>query len=145
MLDDHSPVTGDTEAVADVSADKPLPPDHETSGVQHGFQFPAWIWGAMLGCYAIFFLSVTLATGSGGRAVFAIVVSMLYTAMYFGLATVLSSIKGHEKPSPLAQGRPLQTWTGPMSASAVAGQVLAIPLALVVFGIGILLIVALVA
>lgn len=50
MLDDHSPATADTEAVADVSADKPLPPDHETSGVQHGFQFPAWIWGAMLGC-----------------------------------------------------------------------------------------------
>ncbi|PKP97456.1 MAG: hypothetical protein CVT76_04460 [Alphaproteobacteria bacterium HGW-Alphaproteobacteria-15] len=144
MLDDHSPVMGDTEMMADVSPDKPLPPDHETSRVQHGFQFPAWIWGAMLGCYAIFFLSVTLATGSGGRAVFAIVVSMLYTAMYFGLATVLSSIKGHEKPSPLAQGRPLQTWTGPMSSSAVAGQVLAIPLALVVFGIGILLIVVIV-
>ncbi|PKP92186.1 MAG: hypothetical protein CVT75_08020 [Alphaproteobacteria bacterium HGW-Alphaproteobacteria-14] len=144
MLDDHSPVAGDTEMMADMSPDKPLPSDHETSGVQHGFQFPAWIWVAMLGCYAIFFLTVMLATGSGGRAVFAIVVSMLYTAMYFGVAMILSSIKGHEKPSPLAQGKPLQTWTGPMSASAVAGQVLAIPLALAMFGIGILLIIVIV-
>ncbi|MDT8279432.1 MAG: hypothetical protein RQ806_02640 [Erythrobacter sp.] len=144
MLDDHSPVTGDTEMMADMSPDQAVAPDHETGGLQHGFQFPAWIWGAMLGCYAIFFLTVTLATGSGGRAVFAIVVSMLYTAMYFGVATILSSIKGHEKPSPLSQGKPLQTWTGPMSSSAVAGQVLAIPLALVVFGIGILLIVVII-
>lgn len=41
-------------------------PDHETGGVQRGFQLPGWIWAAMVGCYAIFFAFILLATGGMG-------------------------------------------------------------------------------
>ncbi len=115
-------------------------PDHETSGVQRGFQLPGWIWAAMVGCYAIFFAFILLATGGDGRALFAIGVSVLFAVMFFATAAVLASIKGRELPSPLSRGQDLQTLTGPMGLPAVVGQVLAIPVALVIFSIAIALI-----
>lgn len=116
-------------------------PDYETGGVQHGFQLPGWIWAAMFGCYAVFFLFILLATGRDRHALFAIVISVLYTLMYFSTAALLSSIKGKERSSPLSRGQYLQTLTGPMSLTAVTGQVLAIPVALAIFAIGVALVV----
>ncbi len=110
---------------------------YETGAIQSGFEFPGWIWAAMFGCYAAFFLFITLATGRDKHALFAIVISALYTVMYFGTAAVLASLKGKERPSPLSRGKYLQTYTGPMSLSAVAGQVLAIPFALAIFAIAV--------
>lgn len=95
----------------------------------------------MFGCYAIFFGLILLATGRGKHAYFAICISILYTMMYFSTAAVISSIKGKERSSPLSRGQMLQTYTGPMSLAAVTGQVLAIPIALAIFAIGIALIV----
>lgn len=107
-----------------------------------GFQFPVRVWGAMLGCYAVFFLAIFAATGSSGHAKFAIIVSVLYTAMYFGLAKVGASQAGREDPSPLDRGKPLQTWTGPMSSGSVYSQVLIVPVVLAGFGIGVASIIA---
>lgn len=115
-------------------------PEHETGGVQHGFQLPGWIWVGMVSCYAVFFVFIILATGRGGRALFAIAVSMFFALMFFSTASVISAIKGKERPSPLTRGNNLHTFTGPMSLPAVVGQVLAIPAALVIFAVGIAII-----
>lgn len=114
---------------------------HETSGVQDGFQFPGWIWTSMLAAYALFFIAITVATGRSGSALFAIVISIGYTVMFFAVATIIGGVKGHEKPSPLAKrDGVLQTHTGPMNAKTVAGQVLVVPVCIVIFAIGILLV-----
>jgi len=103
-----------------------------------GFQLPGWVWGAMVSCYATFFLLITLATGHGGHARMAIVISVLYTLMFFGTAFILAGLGGKDRTRPLARaGSYLQTWCGPMSRKAVAGQVLIVPIAMVLFGIGI--------
>ena len=102
-----------------------------------GFQFPPRVWGAMLLCYAIFFGTIFMATGGSGHARFAIAVSVLYTAMYFGLGRVFARQAGPEDASPIDRTGILPTNTGPMSAGSVYAQVLVVPLALVLFGIAI--------
>ena len=87
------------------------------------------------------FLRIHIARHRGdGRALFATGVSVLFAVMFFATAAVLASIKGRELPSPLSRGQDLQTLTGPMGLPAVVGQVLAIPVALVIFSIAIALI-----
>lgn len=108
-----------------------------------GFEFPARLWGAMIACYAVFFAAITAATGGSGTARFAIVISILYTAMYFGLARIGARQAGPEARSPLDLNKPLMTWTGPMNAGSVYSQVLVVPMTLAIFGTGIALIVAL--
>jgi len=104
---------------------------------QAGFELPSSVWTAMLGFYAVFFVAILAATGGSGRAIFAIVVSVLYIGMYFGLGAVIAGIKGQEKPSPLDRGQRLKTWTGPMDRKSVFGQVLIVPACVAVFGVGI--------
>lgn len=106
------------------------------------FELPAALWLAMLACYATFFTAIAVATGGSGQALFAIAVSVLYTAMYFGTAGVLAAVAGPEARSPLSRGRPLPTWTGPMKAAAVWAQVLIVPFCVAVFGISIAIICA---
>lgn len=103
-----------------------------------GFQLPRGVWIAMLGCYAVFLAAVLLATRGSREALFAIVISALYTLVYFGVARIGARQAGAEDPSPLTRGKPLATWTGPMDAKAVYGQVLIAPLAVALFGIAVL-------
>ena len=133
-----------TELEALDSAFQPLaaPPVAPVAPINHGFQFPRRLWGAMFACYAIFFAAIFLATGGSGPARFAIVVSALYTVVYFGVARIGARQAGREVGSPLDRGQPLATWTGPMSARAVYGQVLVVPIALVVFSVGVALVCA---
>ncbi|KEO89702.1 hypothetical protein EH31_11125 [Erythrobacter longus] len=105
-----------------------------------GFQLPRKLWIAMLGCYATFFAAIALATGGSGAARFAIIVSVLYTAMYFGLARIGACQAGPEGRSPLDEGKKLSTWTGMMDKNAVYSQVLIVPVAVALFGIAILFI-----
>jgi hypothetical protein len=109
-----------------------------------GFQLPRGVWTAMLSCYAVFFAAVFAATGGSSAARFAIVVSVLYTAVYFGVARIGARQAGREATSPLEQGQMLDTWTGLMDKRAVYGQILIVPLAVALFGIGILLITVLI-
>jgi hypothetical protein len=109
---------------------KPLSPPSD-------FEFPRWIWHAMAGAYCIFFAGLAIATAHSGPAVFAILVSVGYTLMYFGTARILAGVRPGEGPSDFARGvRPLSTWTGPMERSAVAAQVLVVPFCLALFGTG---------
>jgi hypothetical protein len=106
------------------------------------FELPPGIWVGMLASYAVFFTAITLATGGSGRAVFAIVISVLYTAMFFGLARIIARQGGPDARSPLLRGDALPTWCGPMEARAVYGQILIVPLAVALFGLGIAVICA---
>jgi hypothetical protein len=108
------------------------------------FEFPANIWVGMIASYVVFFAAIALATGGSGHARFAIVISIVYTAIYFGVGKILARQAGPDGRSPLLRGAPLQTWCGPMDARAVYGQVLVVPMAIAAFGIGIAVICAVV-
>lgn len=108
----------------------------------HGFQLPRRLWMTMLGCYAVFFGALAVATGASGAARFAIVVSVLYTLVFFGVARIGARQAGAEERSPLDRGKALQTWTGPMDAKAVYGQVLIVPMAVAGFAVAISVIAA---
>ncbi len=115
------------------------------SAPHRGFEMPRSFWTIMLGCYAVFFIAIALATGGSGAARFAIVISALYTVAYFGFARIAARQAGPEAPSPLDRGQPLPTWTGPMSKGAVFGQVLIVPLSVALFGLAMLMITVFVA
>jgi len=114
----------------------PVPEPHK------GFELPRSVWSTILACYAVFFAAISLATGGSGHARFAIVVSIIYTAIYFGVARIGARQAGPEAPSPLERGKPLDTWTGLMDSTAVHGQVLIVPIAIALFGIVIAIIAA---
>lgn len=109
-----------------------------------GFQLPRRVWVGMLASYAVFFVAITVATGGSGHAMFAIVVSILYAAMFFGLARVMARQAGREQTSPLDRHQPLQTWCGPMEPGAVYGQILVVPAAIACFAVAIAVIKAVV-
>ncbi len=102
----------------------------------NALQVPAAIWRAMFGCYGIFLGGLLYATGRDGEALFMIAISAGYTIMYFGLSGVLIGLDGHgARDGRIAPGGDLDTWTGPMSPGAVAGQILTIPICLAIFGV----------
>ena len=108
---------------------------------QPGFELPGWIWQTMLAAYGIFFTALFLATGRDSTARFALVVSIGYTVMYFATARILNAIKGREQRSPLARsGGTLDCATGQMDLTAVAAQVLTVPLCVAGFAVSILII-----
>lgn len=117
------------------TAAKPAHPEEK------GFELPNDIWFSMIGCYAVFFIGLLIALGSEGRAIFAIVISALYTVMYFSVAAMLAALSGSATTSPANQTGSLMTHTGPMSRAAVYGQVLIVPLAVALFGIAVSLII----
>ena len=106
------------------------------------FELPTSVWAGMIASYVVFFASITLATGGSGHAVFAIVISVLYTVMFFGVAWLIARQAGPDAASPLLRGKPLPTWCGPMDAKAVYGQILIVPMAVALFGLGIAVIAA---
>ncbi|HSG56860.1 MAG TPA: hypothetical protein VLA45_15535 [Paracoccaceae bacterium] len=101
------------------------------------FELPANIWVGMIASYVVFFAAVTLATGGSRHARFAIVISILYTVVFFGVARIIARQAGPDGRSPLLRGHPLQTWCGPMDRTAVYGQILVVPMAVAAFGLGI--------
>lgn len=102
-----------------------------------GYQFPARLKLAMVACYAIFFALILSATGGSAMARFVIAISALYAVMFFGLARLCGNLPGPEERSPLDSGRMLQTWTGPLDSKSVFGQVLVVPIGMVIFGVAI--------
>lgn len=99
------------------------------------FELPASVWVVMFGSYAIFFAALFIATGHGAAAIFALVISIAYTVMYFGTAAVLNNISAAERkslPFDDANGG-IATQTGWMSTSAAYAQILTVPLSLAAF------------
>lgn len=123
-----------TELESIIPAVQPAAPAQPES---RRFELPGTVWGAMFACYAVFFAAVTVATGGSGHALFAIAISVLYAAMFFGTALVLARQGAAQPSSPLDRAQALPTWTGPMSARAVYGQVLVVPASIALFGVAI--------
>lgn len=108
------------------------------------FELPRSIWIAMIGSYAVFLAALLGATG-GSRAAFAIVIAVVYVAMFFGVARVMLGQSNPQPASPLGRsGGTLQTLFGPLGRLEVYTQVLIVPVVVAAFGIGISVIAALV-
>jgi len=113
----------------------PFRPEHS------GLEMPTWIWATMGISYAAFFVAIFLATGIGAAAIFAIAISILYTLMYFGTASVLFNLDGRSvRPFTASRDGMLQTLTGSMSHGAVAAQILAVPVMISLFAIAVAII-----
>ena len=99
-------------------------------------EMPNSIWVTMCAAYVVFFAGLIAATARDNGTIFVIVISVLYTLMYFGVAFVLFNQNRPAQTSLFARGLgPLATYTGPMDKGAVVGQVLTIPACLALFGI----------
>lgn len=99
------------------------------------FELSGSVWMAMFACYATFFSALFLATGRGKAAVFAIVVSVGYTIVYFGVGSILNRVSAPERatlPKVNVAGG-MATQTGWMSSAAVNAQILVVPVSLVIF------------
>lgn len=117
----------------------------ERVGERRTFELPASVWQIMTACYAVFLIALLASTG-GGRAGFAIAVSAIYIAMFFGTARMITRQGPQQDLAPVRNpGTCLQTAFGPMSRGAVFGQILIVPLAVALFGIAIAMIIAVVA
>ena len=146
MLDEmnlYAAIEAPDRSAIDPGARRPAPiPVHPA---HNALQVPAAIWRVMFGCYGIFLGGLLYATGRDGEALFMIAISTGYTILYFGLSGVQIGLDGHgARDGRIAAGGNLDTWTGPMSPGAVAGQILTIPICRAFFGVAIAVIRALV-
>lgn len=114
-------------------------PLHRT-GESLGFQIPPAIWIAMVGCYAVMLVALLAATG-GAHAAFAIAISAVYVAMFFGTARSMLRLAPAQPRSPLsrADGK-LATLYGPLARSEVAVQMLMVPALIAGFAIAVAII-----
>ena len=119
--------------------------DNETAlvareGERVGFQIPAGVWAAMIGCYVLFLATLLAATG-GAHATFAIVVSLVYVIMFFGVTRVMVRQSPAQPRSPIMRaGSVLQTVYGPLGRREVFAQMLVVPGMIAFFGVAILVI-----
>ena len=101
------------------------------------FELPSSIWRAMVACYGVFLIALLGATG-GAHAAFAITISTIYIAMFFGTARVMLRQAPPQPRSFLDRsGTVLQTAYGPLARREVYGQVLIVPGVVALFGTGI--------
>lgn len=108
-------------------------------GERRGFEIPASIWWAMVSCYGVFLAALFAATASSSHAIFMIVVSLVYVAMFFGVTRVMTRTGPSQPRSPLLHSRSvLQTVYGPLRYKEVLAQMLVVPLAVAFFGVAIL-------
>ena len=96
------------------------------------FELPMSIWYAMFISYAFFFGALFAVTGSDTAALFAIVISVGYTVMYFGTAAVMNSVRPKVPVTDVR--RDIDTFTGPMSFVAAYAQILTVPILVAFFG-----------
>jgi hypothetical protein len=108
-------------------------------GERIGFEIPSVIWAAMIACYGIFLIALIIAT-SGAHAMFALVISSGYVAMFFGLTRVVLRHGPKQPRSVLDRGGLLSTIYGPLARGEVMAQMLVVPLAIAFFGTAILII-----
>jgi len=133
MLMDSNTIAAETGGVeylqdSSVAASAPIRPSHES----RTFDLPKSIWWTMFLAYAVFFLSITIATGRDRSALFMIFVSACYAVMYFGTASVMNAVGAHDRP--VTMPGDIQTATGKLSYGAAFAQILTVPLAIVFFG-----------
>ncbi len=106
------------------------------------FELHGSVWAIMFASYAVFFAALIISTGQGTAAIFALVISIAYTIMYFGTAAVLNSVSANERRA-LPQTEKIggmETNTGWMDNTAANVQILTVPILLAVFACGFALI-----
>ena len=139
MLYEKDFVSNANFALADSSASDAATAlaDHATVQPEKtDLEMPASIWVTMFAAYVVFFAGLIAATARDNGTIFVIIISILYTLMYFGVASVLFNQNRPNQTSLFARGLgPLATFTGPMDKAAVIGQVLTIPACLALFGV----------
>jgi hypothetical protein len=99
------------------------------------FELPSSVWIAMFASYAVFFAALIVATGHGTAAIFALVISIAYTIMYFGTAAVLNNVSAAERKSlpPFETTHGIETQTGWIDDAAANAQILTVPILLAFF------------
>lgn len=124
-LTDHGPVV-----LTPITASAIVQPE------KTDLEMPNSIWITMFSSYVVFFVGLIAATARDNGTIFVIIISILYTLMYFGVASALFNQNRPEQTSLFARGLgPLATYTGSMDKGAVIGQVLTIPACLALFGV----------
>ncbi|ASK88387.1 hypothetical protein [Sphingorhabdus sp. SMR4y] len=100
------------------------------------FELPAVVWVMMFGSYAVFFTALFIATGRDAAAVFALLISIAYTIMYFAAAAVLNHVSASERQAlpPAVSASGMETQTGWMDNMAIYAQILTVPIVLALFG-----------
>jgi hypothetical protein len=118
------------------------PPQRRPRG-SRSFELPGGIFAAMGAAYVAFLAEMTAAFGDGHGMPLLLVVCAVYLAMYLGTPALFAAV---DPPRTRRLGwaelkrRGLDTACGRMSADAVAGQVLVVPLCVAAFGLAILVI-----
>lgn len=109
-------------------------PSHEIQT----FGLSSKVWTVMFASYVFFFGALIIATGHDSAAIFALVISIAYSLMYFGTAAVLNTVSAGERKtlSVSDQNEGIETQTGWMNNSAVNAQILSVPILLAVFACG---------
>ena len=100
-----------------------------------GFELPARIWLAMIGCYGLFLASMVAALGSSGKALLSIAVSVVYVTVFFAVGRTMVAQNPGRAASPLDRHGFLMTHFGAMDRKAVYGQILVVPAAVALFGV----------
>jgi hypothetical protein len=108
-------------------------------GERIAFEIPSGIWATMIACYGVFLTALLCAT-SGAHALFVIVVSTGYVAMFFGLTKVVLRHGPIQPRSVLDRGGELSTIYGPLTRGEVMAQMLVVPLAIAFFGAAVLIV-----
>ncbi|MBK6706720.1 MAG: hypothetical protein IPG54_04230 [Sphingomonadales bacterium] len=131
-LGEPKPVSLDDPSIVPDTGDTPVQPEATD------LQIPRSVWHAMWACYALFFAGLLTAIGTERSGLFMLAISVAYTFMFFGTAAILFELNPPRKKSHFENGiGVLETWSGPMTHSAVAGQILVVPLCIALFGISI--------
>lgn len=133
------------EALADLLPEVELAPEVHTAAQSEarGFELPGRIWLAMISSYALFLASMIAALGSSGEAMLSIAVSIVYVAVFFGVARIVVAQNPGSGASSLDRNGFLMTHFGPMDRKAVYGQILVVPAAIAFFGVAVSLIIML--
>ena len=130
-------IEGGQAVAAEIAAEmQDLPARYrQASHESRTFELPASVWVVMFGSYAVFFAALFIATGQDTAAIFALVISIAYTVMYFGAAAVLNTVSAAERKSlPAARTTGgIETQTGWMDNGAAYAQILTVPIVLAAF------------
>lgn len=133
MLMNHNILAAQTDVTEyDLPADSALIAAHRTSEPRT-FELPMSIWSAMFVSYAVFFGALLMVTGTDTSSVFAIVISIGYTMMYFGTAALLNNVSS-ALPVADAYGD-IDTFTGRIGFVPAAAQILTVPILVALFGV----------
>ena len=115
-------------AIEDEATESPPPQD---IGL---FQdIPRWIWTIFLSAWALFFGLMILYFATSMTAAFMVTISALFGLMAFGLPMALAAQSQCGKHDCTGM---IDTYTGPLSASAAGIQIALIPVAVVVGFVG---------